>query len=327
VTIPGAGADTSIIERAAGAPGFRLVHVAATGVLTVEALTLRDGFSPGPGGSGAGLFNRGMLSLSRTRVADHGAEAGGGLANIGGTVTIAAIAFVENTAGHPGAGLSNNEGTVTMTTTTFARNRAAGGGGLSNQGGTVILTDSTLMRNGADLGGGIANSNGTVVLINSTIARHSIGRVGGAGLWNEGGGTILLTNSTVADNRATGLTGGLRNVQGTVVLTNTILAHNQVFAGTGPDCAGPVTSLGTNLVGDPTGCTITLRDSDLTGDPGLGDFTDDGTPGNGHFPLVKGSQAIEAGNDAVCPRFDQLGHPRVGPCDIGAIEFQGKHHK
>jgi hypothetical protein len=83
-------------------------------------------------------------------------------------------------------------------------------------------------------------------------------------------------------------------------------------------------ALGTNLVGNPTGCTITLQPTDLTGDPGLGEFIDDGTPGNGHFPLVSGSPAIDAGNeDATCPRTDQLGQPRVGRCDIGAIEFQG----
>jgi hypothetical protein len=43
LTITGAGADTAMIERAAGAPPFHLLHVAATGVLTLEGLTLRGG--------------------------------------------------------------------------------------------------------------------------------------------------------------------------------------------------------------------------------------------------------------------------------------------
>ncbi len=51
------------------------------------------------------------------------------------------------------------------------------------------------------------------------------------------------------------------------------------------DCFGPATSFGNNLIGDPSGCTMTLQPTDLTGDPGLGPFTDNGTPGNGHFPL------------------------------------------
>ena len=47
--------------------------------------------------------------------------------------------------------------------------------------------------------------------------------------------------------------------------------------------------------------------------------------------MLPTSQAIDAGNDAVCPRTDQLGQrrvniPRVGTsiCDIGAVEFLGK---
>lgn len=108
-------------------------------------------------------------------------------------------------------------------------------------------------------------------------------------------------------------------------MQNTLLALNTANpeGGTGPDCVGVVASLGNNLLGDVTGCTITLLPTDLTGDPGLGDFTDDGTPGHGHFPLLPESAAIDAGNDAGCPTRDQLGQPRVGICDMGAIEFQG----
>ena len=85
---------------------------------------------------------------------------------------------------------------------------------------------------------------------------------------------------------------------------------------------GQATSQGHNLIGDPTGCNITLPTSDLTGDPGLGDFIDDGTPGRGYFPLLPASPVIETGDDATCPPTDQLGQPRVGHCDIGAIEFR-----
>ena len=84
-------------------------------------------------------------------------------------------------------------------------------------------------------------------------------------------------------------------------------------------------------VGDLTECGITRLSSDLTGDPGFGPFTDNGRPGNGHFPLLPTSQAIDAGNDALCPRTDQLGRRRrLGPCDIGAITFRDRddrHHE
>lgn len=47
-----------------------------------------------------------------------------------------------------------------------------------------------------------------------------------------------------------------------------------------------------------------------------------GSPGNAHIPLVSGSQAIDAGNDLLCSRRDQIGNRRIRPRDIGAIEFQ-----
>jgi hypothetical protein len=271
------------------------------------------------------------VAIADTLFTDNAGMDGGGLFNNGGTVTIARSMFVMNTA-RPGAGggVANPSGTMTITKTTFANNfTGGGGGGALTNGGTVIMTDSTLVDNRADFGmnvsaiAGFLNAGGAI-LTNTTIARSCCER--GGGLANRGTGIVILTNSTLADNLSEGLTNF--GAEGTVVLTNTILARNN------SDCGGPVTSLGHNLIGDvPTGCMINnnapgtlpnLQPTDLTGDPGLGPFTDDGTPGNGHFPLLAGSQAIDAGNDAFCPFTDQLGDPRVGHCDIGAIEFRGQ---
>jgi hypothetical protein len=323
VTIQGAGADTTILERAADAPGFRLLHVAAIGSLTLKGLTLRGGRVAPFGG---GLFNRGTLSLSHITVADNFSPDVGGLFNRSGTVTIASTTFVNNDGVQRAGGALNDSGTLLITDTTFAGNHSGGPGALLNQGGTVILTNSALMDNVGDGSGGLNNfAPGVLVLTNSTIARNVSPTVGSGALLNSG--TAILTNTTVADNSST-MTGGLFNAGGQLVVLNTIVARNTTRPPQqAPDCLGQVTSLGTNLIGDPTGCTITLLPTDLTGDPGLGEFTDNGTPGNGHFPLLPGSPAIDAGNDAFCPPTDQLGEPRAGPCDIGAIEFQGKHHK
>jgi len=339
VTIQGAGADTTIIERAAGAPGFRLVHVAATGTLTLERLTLRGG-NLGTSDPGGGLLNQGgTIALAHVLVTGNNASDGAGLYNMRGTVTIGRATFTENSSFGPGGGVWINGGTVTITETTFARNGGGSGGGIANgggiaDGGSLVILNSSLADNGAsrNVGGGLANFSGTSILINTTFARNTacgFGIPAGGGIHNSG--MVILTNSTLVDNTACdGPGGGLANGfplgTGTVVLTNTILAPNSSTRG-GPDCAGPVTLLGHNLIGDPTGCSITLQPTDLTGDPGLGAFTDDGTPGNGHFPLLAGSPAIDAANDAFCPPTDQLGEPRVGSCDIGAIEFQGKHHR
>src|SRR5262249_54230030 len=107
----------------------------------------------------------------------------------------------------------------------------------------------------------------------------------------------------------------------TTRLQNTILTHDPT-ATTTQDCGGTVISLGNNLIGDPTGCDITLQRTDLTGDAGLGAFADNGSPGNGHFLLLPTSRAIDAGNDTACAPTDQVGQSRIGHCDIGSIEFR-----
>jgi hypothetical protein len=162
-----------------------------------------------------------------------------------------------------------------------------------------------------------------VTITNSTIAEN-VTLVGGEGL-RVTNGTVTLTNCTVVRNISyyESFTGGLAVGGGTVLLQNTILALNTTGMESS-DCAGPVTSLGNNLIGDPgdpTVCSITLLSNDLEGDPGAGPYTDDETPGNGHFPLLSTSQAINVANPKACPKTDQLGEKRFGICDIGLIDF------
>lgn len=339
LTITGQGAETTIIERGTSASGaFRILAVAATGTLTLKRLTLRGGVADG----GGGILNSGSLTLMHTMIANNRADIGGGISTIGPRITIAHSIIADNLANQGAGGLAIRQGTATFLATTVTRNASinAPGGILTSpffgaNPPLVFITESTIDHNRGAVGqgGGIRNS-GTLVITNTTFAANGINSPPGAGPAGGGianSGTVLLTNSTLAENTAgilvgVGRGGGIGNEDtGTVLLVNTILARNAVGSGpasSGPDCSGTITSLGTNLIGDPTGCTITLGPSDLTGDPGLDAFTDNGRPGHGHFPLLPTSQAIDAGSDALCPRTDQLGRLRIGPCDIGAIEFR-----
>jgi len=210
------------------------------------------------------------------------------------------------------------DGTARIDHSTVARNTSRFNAGGIVYNGTLILTNSTIADNSGDFGGiQQEQPRSALIVTNTTFSGNFV-----VGLHLEAGAAVLI-NTTFSRNGQ-----GLANDTGQVILVNTILASN------GQDCnsrPGPFTSLGNNLIGDPTGCTITGRPSDLTGDPGLDAFTDNGTPGNGHFPLLPTSQAIDAGNNAVCPRTDQLGQRRIGPCDIGAIRFLDKddrrHHQ
>jgi hypothetical protein len=318
LTIRGAGADLTIIERNANAPFFRLVHVSAVGTFTLEGLTLSGGRPDG----GGGIMNHGTLTLSHRIVAGNTSEFGGGGIVNSGTLTLTHSVVAGNHFLSDG-GAIGNDGTVTLVHSVLADNRALFGGGLFSDGGTLSLVHSVLTDNQADYGGGFLNEGGEVTVTDSTLARNRV--YYGGGFLNEGG-EVTVTDSTLANNQAL-YGGGLLDsssygMVGTVVL-NTILAQN-IASALGSDCLGTVTSWGYNLIGDPSDCTITLQPGDLTGNPGLANFADDSTPGNGHFPLLSTSRAMNAGNDSTCPKTDQLGEKRDKPCDIGAIEFQEK---
>ena len=212
-------------------------------------------------------------------------------------------------------------------TSTVSGNSAEAVGGILNFG-VASITDSVVANNSSfdfSLPAGIENF-ATLTITNTTIAGNSAAGEGG-GILNWG--NVGIYDSTIADNDAFVDGGGIANLgSGTFELQNTILARNTAHFVQAPDCFGPITSLGHNIVGDPTGCTITLLGTDKTGDPGLGSFQDDGTAGNGHVPLLETSQAIDAGDPSSCTATDQLGHARVDgdgngsvTCDMGAVEF------
>ena len=299
LTLRGAGAEVTSIERDENAPGFRIVAVTAGGTLTLDGLTIRGGDARAIDADGGGVASEGTVTITNSTITQNrsGSNAGGGGVLNGGTMSIIRSTIANNAAIRNSGGGVLNGGTMTIHESTIANNTAvdAGAGGIVN-GGSLLITNSTIVDNQGDDGGGIQNR-GTLTVTNSTISRN---------------------HATFGFGTAGG--GGINVVAGAVTLQNTILALNTVGQfGFFDDCRGPITSLGNNLIG--VNCGIALQPSDVTGDPGLGDFTDDGAPGNGRFPLLSGSAAINAGNDSACPVTDQLGTPRNGRCDIGAVEF------
>jgi hypothetical protein len=348
LTLTGAGADTTVLERAAGALPFRLLHVDATGTLTLDGLTLQGGDLAGLA-DGGGVLNRGTLTVTDSLLRGHAARIGGGMHSSSATLTLTHSTLSGNTAtgascppvpqcGPPagwGGGIYSN-GPLTISHSTLNGNTASGslpgvGGGIYSNA-SLTITNSTLSGNVAAGSGGGIFSNSPLTINNSTVSGNTAG--GGGGI-TQIDTLLTLTNSTVSGNTASFNSGGIFitralsfSVPGQAILRNTILARNTMLpGGRGPDCAyagspsGSITSQGHNLLGDPTGCSISLVPSDLTGDPGLGPFTDDGTPGQGYLPLLPTSPAIDAGDPAACPPTDQLGQLRLPPCDIGAVEF------
>jgi hypothetical protein len=307
--IQGTDAQTTIIERDASAPEFRIFQVAASGNLSLIRVTVAGG-----GGAsvvaGGGILAEGVLSIVRGIVTGNQARDGGGIESLG-TTRIVNSSVVENAASVLGGGLHATGSDDVIEDSTFARNSALFGGALNAVGATVLVTSSTISDNRAFGGGAIVD--GIPDAPPSAVPPS----------------TIRVSHSTVVGNQASVASGGIVVQRGTVSLQATIVAFNTASPGPA-DCEAGVTSLGFNLIADPTECPIVLLDSDVTGDPLLGDFVEDGTPGEGYFPLLAGSPAIDADGErrghrdssGDCPRTDQIGQRRVGACDIGAIEFQ-----
>jgi hypothetical protein len=117
------------------------------------------------------------------------------------------------------------------------------GGGINFIGSYLTLQKVNIFENGFPneyskverLGGGIFNRNGTLTILDSTIdsnwAKH------GAGIYN--GGTLMMRNSLVYNNRASDTGGGIDSTPvaplnaNRAVLTNTTIAANTLFSGNG----------------------------------------------------------------------------------------------
>jgi len=362
LTILGGDAAAVIIERDATAPFSLILSVAANGDLTIQGVTLRNGrtaisnlggavrlvatiLSDNGGGSfetGGAIFNQGgLVTITHSTLTGNGRA----ITTSNGTMYIAHSRITHNGTGLPGnftGGLFQLGGFVDINGSTFDHNFEIGTGAIittSNFFGTVghppatmVITDSAFIENVGSSVGAISIG-ATVSVTNTTFARNIIENFFGFPATSSAianGGKLTLTNSTIADNiqafAQLPIHAGLdTGVGATTILQNTILARN-ADPPFGRDCIGPITSLGNNLIGDLTGCSVVLQPTDLTGDAGLGAFTDNGTPGNGHIPLLPTSPAINAANDAVCPEKDQIGQPRKPHCDIGAVEFSHHHN-
>jgi predicted outer membrane repeat protein len=225
VTLQGAGAETTVIERDASAPEFRIFHVAAAGSLTLDGLAIRGG-GGGPFFffSGGGLLNNsGTVSVINSTVSNSTAGRGGGISN-NGTVTILNSTIVGNRANGPSGGL-DNFGTMTITNSMISNNVGDDCGAIGSAG-TIMILNSTLADNQASSSGGAICSGALLTVLNSTLAGNQAGFVGG-GIANGGtaGAIATIINSTLVSNHAS-IGNGIANFQGTVTITNSTLASN-----------------------------------------------------------------------------------------------------
>jgi hypothetical protein len=328
----------------------------AGGSLTVNQSTIRDNI----GGFGGGLYVSGPAVIANSQIADNscslsvfGYSGGGGMAiRFGAAVTVQNSSITGNSAG---LGLVAIYG--------FGNNLPALGGGIRVMAGaTLTLVSSTVSGNTCEggapgVGGGIyfgspsylANPHpgGGVTIRDSTVADNVSPIGGGVGLGDVPSGTVLVQNSTVTGNTATGADlspgyggGGLGQysvtpTSATVTLQNTVIAGNTAVNGRPDlaiDSAGVTVTADHCLLGAADTVTLTTGSANnLAGtvavplDPKLAPLADNGGPTQ-TCALLAGSPALNSGSNPAALTSDQRGTGfgrAVGTApDIGAYEYK-----
>ncbi len=258
LTINGNGA---VIERSYidGTPDFRIFNMTSTGNLTLNNVELDYG-NPDSGGGGIQVLN-GSLTLNNCSMNYNHGWYGGAVTNSLGTISVSNCYFYGNTAvSSDGGAIYAIGGTVTVNNTTFDSNQSENyGGALMNFASALTVTNSSFFSNWAgDGGGGIGTSSGVMTKVsNSTFDdNRAITSSGNGGAIYNGGGTIVVSNSTLSGNRGVQNGGGIDNQSGTVELGSSIVADNTATY-LGQDLRGTITSLGWNVIGNSADATIT----------------------------------------------------------------------
>ena len=335
------GGDFTISRDAGATDKFRIFAISQNGDLTLNDVTLTGGLVNDPGKDSVGgaiTVNRGVVTLTNSTISgntvsgngDHPYAYGGGIYNLGGTVSI-----TDNT-------IANNRAEVLNQTPSTTPSTTAAGGGISNCSlfcgdttSTLTITSSTISGNTAEVvadtfyqpssyGGGLYGAYGDINITNSTISGNTATVTGGFLQAAQGGGImaaeadVVLQSSTISSNTVSspGTPGAagldFLSFYGSAKLYDSAFGNHPGLA----NCYGItiVEDQGGNLADDascgPIPSTLTNLDAVLA---------DNGGPTETHA-LFALSTAIDAAGDCG-QAFDQRGVARpVGFCDTGAFE-------
>ena len=224
-----------------------------------------------------------------------------------------------------GGAILNREN-LFVTNTAFISNSAGNGGAIFNTGQINLENSLVAESNGT---APLFNDGGAAIVFNSTFTNNIVAGIGA--IANTNGGTLDLSNSTLANN--SGYDFVLSNSEdSTATVTSTIIANNEAslfpeFS----DAGGTFISGGNNLIGNNNGAIGFDNPTDLVGttdnrlDARLGELQDNGGATQ-TLALLEDSPAIDAGSNPNNLIFDQrnIGFDRTigAGTDIGAFELQ-----
>jgi hypothetical protein len=251
VTIDGGGLDR-VFDIS---PGFDAANPTPKFLVTIAGVTITDGRAFDPAGanpdggvaSGGGIRAQGNASVTLLNdvVTDNSATADGGgivsenAVSVPWTFTITNTVISNNRAGDAGGGIDvDGSGKVFVTNSTISGNSSVNqGAGIwldAVQVGTTFQT-ANLTVTGSQITGNVAIAAGNV----------------GGGIGNAGNGVVTIQSSTVADNFSGGVGGGFgdENAQGTLVVLDSTFANNDAIGnGGGIEASGPSTTINDSTV-------------------------------------------------------------------------------
>lgn len=234
ITIEG---TPTTIEVASGAY-VRMFDINDTGHLTLRDMTLRGGHGVGYGG--AILMDGGALTLDRSSLIENTAERktiinesfisqGGAVSLFGGTLSCVSSTINANFAEQVGGGvLADANSVLVLDHCTLANNQAAEGGGALHVIGDTTLRFTEVTGNTATNGAGLYAS-GALGITDSTIAQNVASGSGGGAYLD--GAEALITHSTFSGNVAQNGDGAaLYHGSGITTILNATFSENTTQA-------------------------------------------------------------------------------------------------
>lgn len=278
------------------------------------------------GEGGAIAVLNGTVKVIRSTLSNNTAKKGGGIGNLKGKVTVSYSTVSNNNGSEQGGAFFANEAPSTVIEgTTIDGNTSTRGGVMMTSGADansnqVTIRNSTLSNNQAtdtNTPGALDMNEVTLVITNSTLAQNK-GQNPGAIRINENTTVATIRYSTIAFNESTAspkLIGGIQKRSGTssLSLQGVIIASN-TDRNCGPDGIS-LNNVSNNLqFSDATCADLQEQNPNIT-------FLQSDGGDTQTIPVSAGSPAVNA-NGTNCPTTDQRGYLRNdGSCDIGAYEL------
>lgn len=262
VQLVGDGAATTVVDANHAS---RVLHVTAPSPVAVSGLTLQNGTATNtaPAGPYGGIVLASTsMSISDTTLTGGlavpaASGVGGGLACYGPTTTTAY--------------------SVALTRVTVTQNQAYSGGGVveTDKHCSLTISSSTISNNqaagvppsgGRGFAGGVYETGGGSLTISQSTIDSNTATTSGGGIDEDGGGTLTVTQTTVSNNTAVSEAGGIYcDGGGNDTMDTVIVTGNRVGVAVGTVAPTSRDGLGGGIVEDGGSTTgFLLRNSQVT---------------------------------------------------------------